>query len=138
MAGSLFMARRNELGQSYKSCRGHMYVPGGHPMDGACTSCRITPVLLFTIFDQVIRPRVELREDPQSFSHRCHFFEVAFVWELTLNHHFSPWLSPGWCLSSSLSLSSPELSDAPIHEPSIRVLLETASHFCEDQVTPSA
>ena len=33
--------------------------------------------------------------------------------------------------SSSLFLSSPELSDTKIYEPQIRALLETASHFCE-------
>ena len=33
--------------------------------------------------------------------------------------------------SSSLSLSSLELSDAKVYEPSIRALLGTASHFCE-------
>ena len=29
------------------------------------------------------RPGVELRANQKSISHRCHFFEVAFVWELT-------------------------------------------------------
>ena len=33
--------------------------------------------------------------------------------------------------SSSLLLSSLELSDTPIFEPSVRALLGTASHFCE-------
>jgi len=28
-------------------------------------------------------PGVELRADLKSISHRCHLFEVAFVWELT-------------------------------------------------------
>ena len=28
-------------------------------------------------------PGVELRENFKSISHRCHLFEVAFVWELT-------------------------------------------------------
>ena len=41
----------------------------------------------------------------------------------------------GWggegCASSSLSLSSLEMSDAKVYEPSIRALLGTASHFCE-------
>jgi len=29
------------------------------------------------------RPGVELRANLKSISHRCHLFEVAFVWELT-------------------------------------------------------
>ena len=33
--------------------------------------------------------------------------------------------------SSSLLLSSLELSDTQVYEPSIRALLGTASHFCE-------
>ena len=33
--------------------------------------------------------------------------------------------------SSSLSLSSLELSDTKVYEPYIRALLGTASHFCE-------
>jgi len=33
--------------------------------------------------------------------------------------------------SSSLLLSSLELSDTKVYEPSIRALLGTASHFCE-------
>ena len=33
--------------------------------------------------------------------------------------------------SSSLLLSSLELSDATIYEPQIRALLETAPHFCQ-------
>ena len=28
-------------------------------------------------------PGIELRENLKSISHRCHLFEVAFVWELT-------------------------------------------------------
>jgi len=28
-------------------------------------------------------PGVELRANPKSISHRCHLFEVAFVWKLT-------------------------------------------------------
>ena len=28
-------------------------------------------------------PGVELRANRKSISHRCHLFEVAFVWELT-------------------------------------------------------
>ena len=34
------------------------------------------------VFD-VLHPGVELRADLKSMSHRCHLFEVAFVWELT-------------------------------------------------------
>jgi hypothetical protein len=37
-------------------------------------------------FDQValhIHPGFQLRANLKSISHRCHFFEVAFVWELT-------------------------------------------------------
>ena len=33
--------------------------------------------------DQVTHPGVELRANLKSISHRCHLFEVAFVWELT-------------------------------------------------------
>ena len=32
---------------------------------------------------QSIHPEVELRANLKSISHRCHLFEVAFVWELT-------------------------------------------------------
>ena len=38
---------------------------------------------------------------------------------------------PAGTASSSLLLSSLELSDTKVHEPSIRALLGTASHFCE-------
>ena len=37
-------------------------------------------------------------------------------------------------LSSSLLLSSLELSDTTIYEPSIRALLRTAAHFCQGVV----
>ena len=36
--------------------------------------------------------------------------------------------------SSSVLFSSPELSDTRVHEPQLRALLGTASHFCEEVV----
>jgi len=33
--------------------------------------------------EQVPQPGVELRANLKSISHRCHLFEVAFVWEMT-------------------------------------------------------
>ena len=40
--------------------------------------------------------------------------------------------------SSSLLLSSPELSDTKVYESQIRALLRTASHFCEGVVLTSS
>ena len=41
---------------------------------------RITTALPLAL---LLRPGVELRAKLKSISHRCHLFEVAFVWELT-------------------------------------------------------
>jgi len=38
---------------------------------------------------------VELRANLKPISHRCHLFEVAFVWELTKENPFAPGLPPG-------------------------------------------
>ena len=38
----------------------------------------------------MLHPRVELRANLKSISHRCHHFEVAFVWELTKETIHSP------------------------------------------------
>ena len=38
------------------------------------------------------------------------------------------------CFSSSVFLSSLELSDSQVYEPCLRVFLRTASHFCEAQL----
>ena len=35
------------------------------------------------LFGGSSHPGVELRANLKSISHRCHLFEVAFVWELT-------------------------------------------------------
>ena len=37
-----------------------------------------------------IRPGVELRVNRKSIYHRCHLFEVAFVWELTKENSQPP------------------------------------------------
>ena len=43
----------------------------------------------------------------------------------------SPWEGADLVLLSSVLLSSLELSDTQVYEPSIRALLGIASHFCE-------
>jgi len=70
-------------------------------------------------------PCVELRENLRSVSHRCH--ATLKVWQSTkeTNH------LPVGCLPDGLLLSSPELSDAKVYEPSIRACLGTTAHFCE-------
>ena len=35
------------------------------------------------VFIYVYHPGVESRANVESVSHRCHLFEIAFVWELT-------------------------------------------------------
>ena len=48
--------------------------------------CCVGP--MHTAFDH--HPGVELRVNLKSISHRCHFFEVAFVWELTKGAIYLP------------------------------------------------
>ena len=52
--------------------------PKGAPPEPS-PACRLTSVSR----DALSHPGVELRENLKSISHRCHLFEVAFVWELT-------------------------------------------------------
>jgi hypothetical protein len=41
------------------------------------------PAISFNLVSVLIHPRVELRANFKLISHRCLFFEVEFVWELT-------------------------------------------------------
>jgi len=58
---------------------GGAYSPG----DRTSVPCTRTAHWLYSVNKYATHPGVELRANLKSISHRCHLFEVAFVWELT-------------------------------------------------------
>ena len=66
-----------------------------------------------------VHPEVELRANRRSISHRCHLFEVAYVWELTKETiHFPLGCLQGGSKLSGLSVPSLLINASLVLQPS--------------------